>query len=371
MKAILVFEDGSTFDGTAFGERGTRFGEAIFNTSMTGYQEILSDPSYAGQIVVMTAPQIGNTGTNDDDDEAEVVQARGLVVRELSLVPSSWRTKRSLPEYMSAHGVVGIQGVDTRAVTRVLRDKGAQRAGISTELSAEELLKKVREIPSMDGQDLASDVTCDAPVKNTWQAWQSAGVHAESAAALNYRVVAIDFGIKRNILRRLRSVGCDVTVVPASTSAKEILDLKPHGVFLSNGPGDPATLDYAIETVKELLTSKLPIFGICLGHQILALALGARTYKLEFGHHGGNHPILDEALGRVDITAQNHGFAVDPKSLPEGVVATHWNLYDKTLAGIESGQAFGVQYHPEASPGPHDARHLFERFATNMKRNAH
>ncbi|WP_428264194.1 glutamine-hydrolyzing carbamoyl-phosphate synthase small subunit [Haliangium sp.] len=390
--AVLVLESGRVFAGTALGAPGRRFGEAVFNTSMTGYQEILTDPSYAGQIVVMTASHIGNTGVNDEDVEARRMFCAGLAVREAAGAASSWRARASLDDYLREHGVPAITGVDTRALTRALRTGGAQRAVIASGVdpardpdAVADLVAAVRAAPVMEGRDLASEVTCEAPY--TWpprpgsksseniaaaeamhltHGWQPpAGGLPTSCAAPDRHVVAYDFGIKRSILRSLYRIGCRVTVVPAHTPAEEALALAPDGLFLSNGPGDPAAVSYAVDTVRRLVDSGRPVFGICLGHQILALALGARTYKLPFGHHGGNHPVVELATGQVAITAQNHGFAVAVDSLPEGVACTHENLYDHTVEGIElrGRPVFGVQYHPEASPGPHDAFELFDRFA--------
>ena len=370
--AVLVLESGRVFSGELFGAQQDRFGEVVFNTSMTGYQEILTDPSYAGQIVVMTSTQIGNTGVNGDDLEAERPACAGFVVREASPVAESWRSRGQLGAYLSDAGVAGIQGVDTRALTRAIRDGGAQRGVISTRVDEiDGLLQKVRQWPSMKGRDLVPEVTCEKRYdwdEGTWRAPDLAEVPASQGRLLS--VVAYDFGIKRGILRGLVDAGCRVTVVPASTPASEVLALKADGYFLSNGPGDPAAVGYAVETVKGLLASDVPVFGICLGFQIMTLALGAKTFKLPFGHHGGNHPVMDLSTRKVEITSQNHGFAVERESLPSGVECTHINLYDQTVEGIEvtGRRVFGVQYHPEASPGPHDASYLFARFVDSMQR---
>ncbi len=365
------------FRGWSFGAEGETFGEVVFNTAMTGYQEILTDPSYAGQIIAMTAPQIGNTGVNDEDLEAVRTACKGFIVREASPRVSSWRSDGDLHAFLRDRGIVGIEGIDTRALTRALRDKGAQRGAISTATDdADALLERVAASPSMEGQDLVPEVTCaesytwDTP---SWVAPDLApgqvtpGVHYPAPIA--HHVVAYDFGIKRNILRDLRDVGCRVTVLPATTPANEAKALEPDGYFLSNGPGDPAAVTYGIETVRELLTHDVPMFGICLGHQILSLALGGSTYKLQFGHHGGNHPVKDLATGKVEITSQNHGFCVDMASLEGKATCTHLNLYDNTVEGIrlDGRPVFGVQYHPEASPGPHDAAYLFGRFLAAMR----
>jgi len=359
--AILLLENGHHFKGTSLGAIGTSGGEVCFNTSMTGYQEILTDPSYAGQIITMTAPQIGNYGVNPDDVESDRIHARGFIVRESSPIPSNHRATQGLHEYLENAGVVGIEGIDTRALTRILRDEGAMNGIISSEdLDLESLRQKLDAIPSMAGQDLVQEVTCKTP----WT-WPHEGTTSTK------RVVALDFGIKHNIIRQLAEHDCEVIIVPATTSASDILALQPDGVFLSNGPGDPEPVDYAIETVKALLDKK-PLFGICLGHQIMSLALGAKTFKLKFGHRGGNHPVRNEGNGKVEITSQNHGFAVDPLSLPDTLEVTHVNLNDNTLEGVRCRQlpAFSIQYHPEASPGPHDSRYLFKEFIDMMDAHA-
>jgi carbamoyl-phosphate synthase small subunit len=366
LPVALVLENGEIFRGRGWGKNVESIGEVVFNTSITGYQEIVSDPSYAGQIVVMTATQIGNVGSNDSDVEAARVVCAGLVVREWSPVVANWRAQTDLSSWLDDCGVPGIDDLDTRALTSILRDQGAMRGAITSRVDdLEGVLARVRAWPKMDGLDLVPRVTCAAPYswdRPTWRAEDEQ--RAAPVPAMDRHVVAFDYGIKENILRQLRDVGCRVTVVPATTSAAAALALQPDGLFLSNGPGDPAAVSYAIATVKELLTEALPLFGICLGHQILALALGGQTYKLRFGHHGGNHPVLDRATGKVEITAQNHGFAVDPDSLPATVKVSHTNLFDGSVAGImvEDRPVFGVQYHPEASPGPHDSAYLFARF---------
>ena len=359
--ALLVLSNGKFFRGTVFGSAGETIGEVCFNTSMTGYQEILTDPSYCGQIVTMTYPHIGNYGVNPEDMESDRIQVAGFVVREGSDIPSNFRATQSLPEFLREREIVGIQGIDTRALTRLIRDEGAMNGIISAiDLDPESLLKKVRQAPSMTGQDLARVVT-----RQSWEIWKA------NHDAASFKVVAVDFGIKYNILRQLADHGCETTIVPAQTSAEDILALNPDGIFLSNGPGDPAAVSYAIETVRHLLGKK-PVFGICLGHQILALARGAKTYKLKFGHRGGNHPVKHLATGKIEITSQNHGFAVDVDSLPNTIEPTHWNLNDQTLEGFRCTDlpAFSVQYHPEASPGPHDARYLFQNFTHLMEQHA-
>jgi len=359
MKAILALEDGSVFQGESFGAPGEVYGEVIFNTSMTGYQEILTDPSYRGQIVVMTYPLIGNYGVNRTDVESNNPKVEGFVVRQLSPIASNWRKEDTLEEWLKAHNTVAIQGVDTRALTILLREKGALKGVISTvDLDEERLVEKARSSPGLIGRDLVKEVTCKEV-----HAWPES-----PAGERRYRVVAIDCGMKAHIPRMMTLAGCQVTVAPVTITAPEILALKPEGLFLSNGPGDPEGLPYLVSTVRECI-GKVPIFGICLGHQILGLALGGRTYKLKFGHHGANHPVMDLKTRKVEITAQNHGFSVDPSSIPGGEVEmTHLNLNDKTCEGMRHKKlpVFSVQYHPEASPGPHDARHLFRRFVNLM-----
>jgi len=360
MRALLALEDGTTFAGDSFGAPGESVGEVVFNTSMSGYQEILTDPSYKGQIVAMTYPLIGNYGVNADDVESAAPQVEGFVVKELSRIASNWRGQMTLGAWLTQHRVVGIQGIDTRALTRLLRIKGALKGVISTEdLDPQRLVRKAQESPGLLGRDLVQEVSCTTPC--TWA--------PPGDVPARFHVVAIDCGTKRNIVRMLTQAGCRVTMVPASTTAEQILALQPDGLFLSNGPGDPEGVPYVVEAVRRCV-GRLPIFGICLGHQILGLALGGSTYKLKFGHHGANHPVLDLTTRRVEITAQNHGFAVDVSTIPEGQVAlTHVNLYDKTVEGMRHTTLpiFSVQYHPEASPGPHDAHHLFRQFVQLME----
>ena len=352
--AVLLLDDGKLFKGTTFGATGQSIGEVCFNTGMTGYQEILTDPSYAKQIVTMTAPHIGNYGVNSEDIESDKIQVSGFAIKEESTFPSSWRSEMSLGDYLKKQNIVGIKNIDTRALTRHIRDNGAMNGIISsTTDNKNKLTSKLKSSPSMTGLDLAKIVS----TKNIYD-WSDKG---------EYRVAAIDFGIKRNILRLLEEFNCQVTVFPANATAKDILSFDPDGVFLSNGPGDPAAVEYGIETVKQILGEK-PIFGICLGHQILAIALGAKTFKLKFGHRGINHPVKNMVEKTIEITSQNHGFAVDLESLPKNVISTHINLNDNTSAGIESIDypAFSVQYHPESSPGPHDSRYLFKKFIRMM-----
>jgi carbamoyl-phosphate synthase small subunit len=370
--AALVLENGRVFRGEGFGARVESIGEVVFNTSITGYQEIISDPSYCGQIVVMTATQIGNVGVNRSDIEARRVACAGFAIRELSPAASSWRAEASLASWLETSGVPGIDGIDTRAVTRCLRDAGAMRGAVTPHTSElDAVLERVRAAPRMDGLDLVPRVSCAERYEwsePTWRALDDA--RAVVPPPISHHVVAYDFGIKDNILRQLRDVGCRVTVVPATTPAGTALALGADGFFLSNGPGDPAAVSYGVAAVRELCASGKPVFGICLGHQILGLALGGRTSKLPFGHHGANHPVLDRTTGKVEITSQNHGFIVDPASLPSGVQLTHENLFDHSNEGIavEGRPIFSVQYHPEASPGPHDAGYLFARFADQLRR---
>jgi carbamoyl-phosphate synthase small subunit len=374
--AILALADGTVFRGRAFGAIAEAAGELVFNTSMTGYQEILTDPSYAGQLVAMTYPEIGNVGVNREDVESRRPHVLGFVVRSYCDAPSSWRAEEPLGAYLARHGIPGIAGIDTRALVRRLRDRGAQEAVLSSvDADPDRLVARARAVPSLVGRDLVRTVTCERPYEWREGPWSPEGsADVEQFAARRgrapLRVVAYDFGIKRNILRGLAAAGCAVEVVPATTAAAEALARRPDGVFLSNGPGDPDAVAGAPERVAALL-GKVPVFGICLGHQILALALGGRTYKLKFGHHGGNQPVKDLETGRVEITAQNHGFAVDVESLAGRATVTHVNLNDRTVEGLEvPGQpTFSVQYHPEASPGPHDASYLFDRFARRMERS--
>ncbi len=366
--ALLALEDGSVYQGAAFGADADQAGELVFNTAITGYQEILTDPSYRGQIVLMTAPEIGNVGVNREDYESGHPFCAGFVVRELSPRVSSWRAEGDLSDFLAASGVAGIAGIDTRAVTRRLRMGGAQRALITRKVDdPAAAVARARAHPSLEGRDLVKEVTSGQPYDWEEGLWQAPGM-AQQAPPIRHRVVAYDFGIKRGILRRLRQAGCSVKVVPAQTSAKDVLKEKPDGIFLSNGPGDPAAVVYAVEAAAELCRSGKPIFGICLGHQILGLALGGKTYKLKFGHHGANHPVMDLATTKVEITSQNHGFAVDVASLSGKAVLTHINLNDRTVEGMRHDRLpiFSVQYHPEASPGPHDPSYLFDRFIKLM-----
>jgi carbamoyl-phosphate synthase small subunit len=358
MEAILALEDGTVFRGTAFGVTGERTGEVVFNTSMAGYQEVLTDPSYKGQIVAMTYPLIGNYGTNSEDVESRRPFVEGFVVKECSDLASNWRCERALHEYLAHNEIVGIEGIDTRALTRHIRLQGAMKAVVSTkDLDDKSLVRKAKDSPGLVGRDLVKDVTFEQVHQ-----WNDNG---------KYKVVAVDTGVKYNILRELACRGCKVTVVPAKTDAEQILGLQADGVLLPNGPGDPAAVPYVVEAVKRLI-GKLPIFGICLGHQMLGLALGGKTYKLKFGHHGANHPVKDLRTGKVHITVQNHGFCVDIDSLnKQDIEITHINLNDQTLEGIRHKRLpiFSVQFHPEASPGPHDARYLFDEFVEMMERN--
>lgn len=367
--AILALEDGTIFDGQAIGAEGCSVGEVVFNTSMTGYQEILTDPSYARQIVTLTYPHIGNTGTNGEDVESSNVFAAGLVIRDLPLRASSWRSESDLRDYLIQSAVVGIAGIDTRCLTRILRDKGAQRGCVAAgnNIDPAVAVAEARRFPGLQGMDLAREVTVRESYGWTQGSWDLAAGYRDRAYG-TFHVVAYDFGIKRNILRLLADRGCRITVVPATTAAAEVMALKPHGVFLSNGPGDPEPCGYAIQAIRELVDRGIPLFGICLGHQLLALASGARTVKMKFGHHGANHPVQNLADGQVMITSQNHGFMVDEASLPAHVRATHRSLFDGSLQGIERTDrpAFSFQGHPEASPGPHDLTPLFDAFVDKM-----
>lgn len=358
-KAILVLEDGRTFRGLSFGAEGETFGEMVFNTSMSGYQEILTDPSYAGQLVCMTYPLIGNYGVNEEDVESRRPWVEGFVVREASKVASNWRSSESLDSYLKRHKIVGIEKIDTRALVRHIRDKGAMRAAISSvDLDENSLLEKVLASPEMNNRELASAVTV------------TESFDYPAAADEKYHVVAYDFGVKTNSLREFAKFGCKITVVPAETPAEEVLALKPDGIFLSNGPGDPASMKKTVAEIKKLTTENVPMFGICLGHQILGQVFGGETYKLKFGHRGGNQPIMDLTTRKVEITSHNHGFAVDAESLPADVEVTHVNLNDNTVAGLrhQTLPVFSVQYHPESAPGPHDSGYLFKRFIELMKK---
>lgn len=368
--ALLVLEDGSLFRGESIGIEGSTTGEVVFNTAMTGYQEILTDPSYARQIVTLTYPHIGNTGTNPDDEESSHVYCSGLVVRDVPALYSNWRGRQSLTDYLRRNRVVGISGIDTRRLTRILREKGAQNGCIVAGDAIDEnrALEAAREFPGLKGMDLAREVTTSMPYEWAQGVWTLEGGIPDAVHPIESRlplhVVAYDFGVKRNILRMLVDRGCRVTVVPAQTRASEVLGMAPNGIFLSNGPGDPEPCDYAISAIRTILASGVPVFGICLGHQLLSLASGATTVKMKFGHHGANHPVQDLATGVVMVTSQNHGFAVDEESLPENLRATHRSLFDGSLQGVERTDcpAFSFQGHPEASPGPHDVAPLFDHF---------
>lgn len=368
--AILVLADGSVFHGVSIGAAGQAVGEVVFNTSMTGYQEILTDPSYTQQMVTLTYPHIGNTGVNSEDTESKQIYAAGLIVRDLPLLHSNFRAEESLADYLKRHNTVAIADIDTRCLTRLLRDKGTQAGCIITgnDTSIDQALELARTFGSMAGKDLAQQVSCTTQYEFTQGEWQLGQGFTQPPAA-KFHVVAYDFGVKTNILRMLSERGCRLTVVPATTPAADVLALNPDGVFLSNGPGDPEPCDYAINAVQEILVHKLPLFGICLGHQLLGLALGAQTRKMPFGHHGANHPVQDMDTGRVVITSQNHGFEVDAATLPDNVRITHKSLFDGSLQGISliNQPAFSFQGHPEASPGPHDVSYLFDRFIEHMQ----
>ena len=375
MDALLALENGQWFRGKSVGALGETSGEVVFNTSMTGYQEVLTDPSYAGQIVTMTCPEIGNYGIAGEDVESRGVQVAGFVIRDESPVASNWRAEGTLRDYLTRQGIVAISDVDTRALTRLLRSSGVMRGVIATgRPDPDDLVDKARAIPKMEGSDLVRGVTCGEPFDYQPLASddQEFLVTPGRRATRPLRVAAYDYGMKWNILRRFAAHGCEVRVFPATTPAAELLQTKPDGVFLSNGPGDPAVLDYAIDNARTLIQSEVPTFGICLGHQVLGLAMGARTFKLKFGHRGANHPVKELRSDKVEITSQNHGFAVDPGSLPHDVEITHLNLYDGTIEGLRhtSKPVFCVQYHPEASPGPHDADYLFGLFLDEMEKRA-
>ena len=365
-KAILALEDGHFFYGYAFSgfENRETGGEVIFNTSMTGYQEILTDPSYKGQIVVMTPSEVGNYGVNWEDVESEKVHVNGFVIKDLSLIASNWRAEKTLQKYLDENGVIGICGVDTRALVRIIRRYGVMKGYIHIgDISPSEAVKKAQSIPDISELDLVSQVSSKEIYKwdeGTWK-WPEGYIKIKEK---KYRVAVIDYGVKRNILRLMADRGLELTCFPATTSAEEVLKFQPDGIFLSNGPGDPAILHYQIEQIKKLLSSDIPMFGICLGHQLLSWAIGGKTYKLEFGHHGGNHPVKDLKTGKVEITSQNHNYATDPDSLPSNVEVTHINLNDNTIEGIRltDRPVFSIQHHPEASPGPHDSNHIFDNF---------
>ncbi len=370
VSAILALADGSVFHGRAIGALGLSAGEVVFNTAMTGYQEILTDPSYARQMVTLTYPHIGNTGTNRNDAESDAIHATGLIIRDLPSLASNWRNEENLTDYLKRHNVIAISDIDTRALTRILREKGAQNGALYAGSQGSEMdtIAAARNFTGLKGMDLAKVVSC-----KKFYSWNEGefdldlGVGKKTTS--EFHVVAYDFGVKRNILRMLADRGCQITVVPAQTSASEVFALKPDGVFLSNGPGDPEPCDYAIKAIREFIQNKLPVFGICLGHQLLGLACGAKTMKMKFGHHGANHPVQDLQNNKVMISSQNHGFAVDENSLPSHVVATHRSLFDGSLQGIRctNAPAFGFQGHPEASPGPHDVAPLFNEFLNSMR----
>jgi carbamoyl-phosphate synthase small subunit len=375
MKATLALENGIWYEGESAGAAGETTGEVVFNTSMTGYQEVLTDPSYAGQIVTMTCPEIGNYGVADEDVESRAPKVAGFVMRESSPIASNWRADGTLRDYLVRHNIVAISDIDTRALTRVLRSAGVMRGVIATgDVDPRVLIDRAQGVTPMEGSDLVLGVTCDSAFD--WKPETSPSDEfsppPQRSARRRLKVAAYDYGMKWNILRRFTAYGCDVRVFPATAPASDLLAATPDGVFLSNGPGDPAALGYAIRNARELVKSDVPVFGICLGHQILSLALGGRTYKLKFGHRGANHPVKELASGKVEITSQNHGFAVDPESLPSDVVVTHENLYDGTIEGLrhKTKPVFCVQYHPEAAPGPHDADYLFRQFIDEMERRA-
>ncbi|UDL07249.1 glutamine-hydrolyzing carbamoyl-phosphate synthase small subunit [Marinobacter sp. CA1] len=367
--AILALADGSLFYGTAIGADGETSGEVVFNTAMTGYQEILTDPSYARQMVTLTYPHIGNTGVNEEDVESDRIHAAGLIIRDLPLLASNWRSTNTLDQYLRNNNVVGIADIDTRRLTRILRDKGSQNGAIvaGADATPERALELAKAFPGLKGMDLAKEVTADKSWQWSQTEWDLSSGYGERTES-RFKVVAWDYGVKLNILRMLAARGCDITVVPATTPAADVLAMNPDGIFLSNGPGDPEPCDYAIQAIREVLETETPVFGICLGHQLLALASGAKTLKMGHGHHGANHPVQDLASGTVMITSQNHGFAVDEASLPANIEATHKSLFDGTLQGIRRTDkpAYSFQGHPEASPGPHDVAPLFDEFIRLM-----
>ena len=372
--AILALEDGTIFRGISIGAAGSAVGEVVFNTAMTGYQEILTDPSYSRQLVTLTYPHIGNTGVNNADRESQRIMAAGLIIRDLPLAMSNWRSRQTLDSYLRREGIVGLAGIDTRKLTRLLRSKGAQNGCIMAgeKVDEAEALKQARAFPGLKGMDLAKVVSTTKAYEWKEASWTLETDASPSVSGGRFHVVAYDYGIKYNILRILVDHGCRVTVVPAETPARDVLAMRPDGVFLANGPGDPEPCDYAIKAIREILTTGIPVFGICLGHQLLGLASGAKTIKMKFGHHGANHPVIDLATGRVMISSQNHGFAVDEATLPANLRATHRSLFDGTLQGVERTdcEAFSFQGHPEASPGPHDVKPLFERFVRAMQARA-
>jgi carbamoyl-phosphate synthase small subunit len=377
MKATLALENGTWYEGESAGAAGQTGGEVVFNTAMTGYQEVLTDPSYSGQIVTMTCPEIGNYGVAGEDGESRAPKVAGFVIRDQSPIASNWRADSTLRDYLVRHNIVAISDIDTRALTRVLRSAGVMRGIIATgDIDPRRLAEEAREIAPMEGSDLVRGVTCEAPFDwrpdDTQRAADEFSPPPQRRADRPLRIAAYDYGMKWNILRRFTAHGCDVRVFPATAPASELLASNPDGVFLSNGPGDPAVLDYAIGNARELVKSEVPVFGICLGHQILSLAMGAKTYKLKFGHRGANHPVKELESGKVEITSQNHGFAVDPETLPSDLKVTHLNLYDRTIEGLrhQTKPVFCVQYHPEAAPGPHDADYLFRQFLDEMERRA-
>ena len=368
MKAVLALADGRIFEGTSFGAQGEATGEIIFNTSMTGYQEVITDPSYYGQMIVMTYPLIGNYGVNPEDFESDRPHLSSLIIKELSSISSNWRSHDTLHNFLTNHGIPGVHGIDTRALTRHIRNTGAQQAILSTlDTNPESLVQKAKKLPCLTGRDLVKEVTCKKPYEWNEEKWEKKNKINSDQKNINSKnsifIVAYDFGIKRNILRMLKQSGCNIKVVPAAMPADEVLAMRPNGVFLSNGPGDPTAVPYALKNVKYLI-GKIPLFGICLGHQILTLALGATIYKMKFGHHGGNQPVMNLKTRRVEITAQNHGFAVEPSSINTDCSITSINLNDNTIEGIShnSFPIISIQYHPEASPGPHDSSYIFKEF---------